>query len=293
MKQISKDSLIFVFILTILNFSGPLAVFLPLPFFVFKNRFAFKILVLLSIVPVFLMWFFLPDKFSFFLSLVHYGSLVTPSLIIIYLSRFTELSVFQRVFFSSISIIIFMGIIYNISGLIFSNDFFAKIFDQIFQSGEIKDVDIEYLKYIFNVAGLGILFFSEALFFLFNLLFFSKFSEVLEDFENYKADIIIVAFTVVFIFCVNILWFFNMLNGIMLKLVIVFCFFLFFLFFVQGLSIYLYFLKKINVTGFAKALFIVLIFIYPLPAIMALMGILDFWIDFRVKINKIGGGKIV
>ncbi len=293
MKQEFKDYLLFVFVLTILNFSGPLAVFLPLPFFIFKDKFSFKTLVLTSFIPLLIISPFLPDRLSLFASFLHYGCLVIPTLTIIYLFKYTALSPFYRVFISSLSILVFILILSFISTLVIGNDFFLAIFEQFFKTSNLDKGDLKYLQDVFYYAGYGLVFFSEAMFFLFNTVFFSKVSGVLRDFENYKADIFLVVFTVFFIFSVNILWILNLLSGIILQVVATISLFIFFVFFVQGLSIYLFFLNKVGFSGFAKTVSLVLIFIYPLPAILALLGILDFWIDFRLKINKIGGGKLV
>ncbi len=293
MKQVIKDYILFVLVLTFLNIAGPLAVFLPLPFFLFKDKFSFLTLFLSSFIPIIILFPFLPDKLSFFVSLLHYGSLVIPTLVIIFLFRYSNLNSFQRLFFSSLSILVFIIALGVISNHLLGKDFFIAIFEQFFKTAKISESDVEYIKKVFFYAGYGLVFFSEAMFFIFNTVFFSKTTGVLRDFEGYKADFFVVVFTVIFILIVNLLWITGYLHGYILQIVATLSLFLFFIFFVQGFSIYLYFLNKVGFSGFAKMLSIVLIFIYPLPAILALVGILDFWLDFRVRISKIGGGKLV
>ncbi len=293
MKQAIKDYLLFVLVLTVLNVAGPLAVFLPLPFFLFKEKFSFSTLFLSAFIPAIILFPFLPDKLSFFVSLLHYGSLVVPTLVIIFLFRYSNLNSFQRLFISSLSILVFIIALGVISNYLLGRDFFIAVFEQFFKTSKIPESDLEYIKNVFYYAGYGLVFFSEAMFFLFNTVFFSKASGVLRDFAGYKVDVFVVVFTVVFILCVNILWITGYLHGYILQTVATLSLFLFYIFFVQGFAIYLYFLNKVGFSGFAKVLSIVLIFIYPLPAILALVGILDFWLDFRLRISKIGGGKLV
>ena len=293
MKQAIKDYLLFVLVLTLLNIAGPLAVFLPLPFFLFKDKFSYSTLFLSAFIPLLILFPFLPDKLSLIVSLLHYGSLVIPTLVMIFLFRYSNLNSFQRLFISSLSILVFIVVLGVISNYFLGKDFFIALFEQFFKTAKMSENDMKYIKNVFYYAGYGLVFFSEAMFFLFNTVFFSKATGVLRDFEGYKADVFVVIFTVVFILCVNMLWITGYLHGYILQIVATLSLFLFFIFFVQGFSIYLYFLNKVGFSGFAKVLSIVLIFIYPLPAILALVGILDFWLDFRVRISKIGGGKLV
>ncbi len=293
MKQEAKDYLKFLVVLIILNLSGPLAVFLPLPFFIYKDKFSFKSLFFLSFIPIFVLFPFLPDKLSVFASLLHYGSLVIPSLFIIYLFRFKNLSPFYRLLFPSLSILLFVVGLNYFANSILGDNIFYVMFEQFFKASNLSNDDLTYIKNVFHYAGYGLIFLSEAMFFLFNAVFFPKISGVLRDFVTYKVDVFTVVFTVFFILSVNVLWITGNLSGFILQFAATISLFLFFIFFVQGLSIYMYFLDKVFVSGFAKAVSLVLIFFYPLPVIVALAGILDFWIDFRARLKNIGGGKVV
>ncbi|BBB32254.1 hypothetical protein TTHT_0682 [Thermotomaculum hydrothermale] len=293
MKKLLKDYFLFVLVLIILNFSGPLAIFLPLPFFLYKDKFSFKTLFFTSLIPLFFIFPFLPDKLSIFASVLHYGSLVLPTLLIIYIHRKFTLTPFLRIVIPTLTILIFIVSITYFFITIEGKTVFEQIFEQFFKTANLNAGDLEYVKNVFKYAGLGLIFFSEAIFFLFNTLFFGKIGGVLRDFYDYRVNITIVLFTVLFLIVVNILWATGNLNGIVLQIISTISFFLFFIFFVQGFAIYLFFLKKVGFSGFAKALSIVLIFIYPLPAMLSLAGILDFWVDFRKKIKNIGGGKVV
>ncbi len=292
MKQSIKDFLTFVFLITGLNLLGPLAIFLPLPFFVFRDKIPLKSLVLASFIPVFLIFPFV-DRLSFFASLLHYGSLVLPSLTIIFLYEHFNLTPFGRLSISVFSTLVFIVLLVFMARFNYGNSFFEQLFEMFTKQGGFKQSDIAYLKKVLSYTGIGLVFFSEAIFFVFNLILLPRVSVVFRDFYTFKANSYFVILTVVFIFIVNLFWMFDMFNPLLIQCATAIGSYLFFIFFVQGLSIYFVFLDRIMLEGFFKILALVVIFLYPMPVFVALAGILDFWIDFREKIKRINGGRVV
>ena len=294
MSRNYKDYFIFLFFITVLNFLGPLAMFLPAPFFILGRKFSFSSLLIMSFFPLLLFFPLLAnDKLSLYLTLLHYGCMVIPSLLIIYLKTKFGFSAFAKLFFSALGILLFVFAVSYVFNHYFDGGIFNELSQRFFEASNLSKQDLEYLKTIFEYGGIAMIFFSESIFFLFNAVYFSKNGGVLDDFLFFKAPWHIVVFAVIFVLLVNFLWFFNLLTGKTLFVVAVVSAFLFFIFFAQGLAIYLFFLKRLGIGSFAKVIFIMLIFIYPMPFLLTLIGITDFWIDFRNRIIRLGGGKVV
>ncbi|GEM_PF-4203359 len=293
MKSDFKDYIFFVFLIVALNFMGPMALFLPAPIFVYRDKFPIPYFFLFSFLPFPFIFFLAPDRFNLFFSLLHYCCLVYPSILFVSLLRLKWMNFFERFFPAAILMFLilvsfFFGF-YRMSG----TTAFSMVIDKFLQLNNVSKGDAEYLKNILFYLFYGIMFLTEGVVFVFNMLFFIKDTGFSSEFHQFKTPVYFVIFTIFFMILLNFFWFSGYLKGEIGVLFATIGFFIFFVFFIQGLSILFFVFNVLNIKGFAKAFLIVLIFIYPIPVILAFTGIFDFWFDFRKKIKVMGGGKVV
>ena len=287
----AKDSLAFVLSLIILNFLGPLAVFLPAPFFLFRHKFSLTSLFLLSLIPPVLFWYVAPDSFTLLSSLIHYFSLSLAALVFI---RFENSgSEFKKIMIPALSIFVVVVFSVFVYSFILHGDILKEFSDKILQLNGMDESDIKLGLKFLKLTMLGAVFFSEAIIFLLNLFLFKNRASLNFRISLYKTPQFLVIAAIFFVFSANLLFFIDIKTDLIYIIYIALGFLFFFTFFVQGIAVYLMFLSTFLHSPFARFFFIVIIFMYPIPLMLGLVGILDFWFDFRKRIINSGGGKLV
>ncbi len=287
----AKDSLVFVLSLIILNFLGPLAIFLPAPFFIYRQKFSLSSLFFLSLIPPIVFWYAAPDSFTLLSSFIHYFSLSFASLAFIKFE--TSGSEFKKIFIPAVLIFFAVALSVFLYTFILRGDILKEFSEKILQMNELDYADIRSGLRLLKLTMLGAVFFTEAAVFLLNLFIFKNRAALNFRISLYRVPQSLVVATVFFVFFANVLFFLNLKTDLLFIIFISAGFFLFFMFFVQGIAVYLTFLSTFLHSAFARFFFIVIIFMYPVPILLGVLGILDFWFDFRKKIMNSGGGKLV
>ncbi|NOZ12884.1 MAG: DUF2232 domain-containing protein [Acidobacteria bacterium] len=276
----------FVFVL---NFMGPLALLLPVPFIFYYKRVPAPYRAVSAGIVAVLLMLLVRDPLAHFVVLVQFISLIAPFLLF--------LSMQEKGYGINTSIpaaLLLTFVLIAAAALAYPLFFHSPIADQLNtvlkQSGFKPSPDLnKALTSLIHILP-GIIFLSEGIILLLNLMIFARISREPIEFHNFRLpDTLIAAFIIA-----GILFIFTgivpaihseMLHNIVSNTLIA----LAFVYFTQGLAVAVFFLNRIKMPPLLRLACFVFIFIQPGPFLVTGLGFADIWVEFRKRsfiINK-------
>lgn len=279
-----KDFIFFVFILTILNFMGPGALFLSVPVFLYKDKLEFKLL--LSAIMT-------AGAIIFFISMVY----ATESVVLTYyMLHFFILTVpflyfienpYNRIF-KTLMLVMIVSFLTILSHQLITGVSLLQKSIEILNEGtnEIPKELIDSMK-VFEKIVPGIVSIFEGGIFLLNIYIFSKIKKVDIGFENFKlSEFLLPVF--IFVAIIYIVTTFTGSKGyyigvISLNLIIVLLFF----YFLSGFSLLVFGMRLVKTPMLLRIFIFLTPFTHAGLILITALGFADFWLDFRKKLlNK-------
>ncbi len=289
MRPEPRSFLLLTAFVFVLNFMGPLALLLPVPFiFYYKRVPALSRAVSAGIVAVLLI-ILVQDPLAHFVVLVQFASLIAPFLLF--------LSLQEKGYGINTSIptaLLLTFVLIAIAALGYPFLFHSPIADQLNivlkQSGFKPSPELnKALTSLIHILP-SIIFLSEGIVLLLNLMIFTRISHEPIDFHNFRLpDILIAVFIitgVLFIFtgivpAIHSETLHNITANTLIALA--------FAYFTQGLAVAVFFLNKIKMPMLLRLACFIFIFIQPGPFLVTALGFADIWVEFRKRsfiINK-------
>ncbi|RLE16694.1 MAG: hypothetical protein DRJ14_08030 [Acidobacteria bacterium] len=289
MRPELRSFLLLTAFLFVLNFMGPLALLLPVPFiFYYKRVPALYRAVSAGIVAVLLI-LIVQDPLAHFVVLFQFTSLIAPFLLF--------LSLQEEGFGINFSIpaALLLTFILIAAGtlaypLFFHQPMAAQLTAVLKESGFQPNPDLnQALTSLIHVLP-GIIFLSEGIILLLNLMIFSRISHEPINFHNFRLPDMLIALFV----AVGLLFIFtgivpaihsDLLHNITANTLIA----LAFAYFMQGLAVAVFFLNRIKMHPLLRLACFIFIFIQPGPFLVTALGFADIWVEFRKRsfiINK-------
>ncbi len=289
MRPELKSFLLLTAFLFVLNFLGPLALLLPVPFiFYYKRVPALYRAVSAGIVAVLLLTL-VQEPLAQFVVLFQFASLLAPFLLF--------LSMQEKGHSIDISIpaaLLLTFILVAAGSLAYPFFFHMPIAEQLSavlkESGFQPSPDLNQALTSFIHILPGIIFLSEGAILLLNLMIFSKITRESLHFQSFRLpESLIIAFVilaVLFIFTAIVpVIHSDTLRYMTANALIAIAF----AYFAQGLAVAVFFINKMKIPPLLRLVFFIFIFIQPGPLLVVGIGFADIWVEFRKRsfiINK-------
>lgn len=289
MRPELKSFLLLTAFVFALNFLGPLALLLPVPFiFYFKRVPALYRAASAGIVAVLLL-ILVQEPLAHFVVLFQFASLVAPFLL------FLSLQEKGYTIDTSIPAALLLTFVLVAAGSYAYPLFFhMPIADQLtavlkesgFQpSPELNDALTSFIHIL-----PGIIFLSEGVVLLLNLMIFSRVSSEPIRFQEFRLPdsliIVFVGMALLFIFTAIVpVIHYDVLRYMAANMLIAIAF----AYFTQGLAVAVFFLNKMKMPTLLRLACFIFIFIQPGPLLVTGLGFADIWVEFRKRsfiINK-------
>ncbi len=267
-----------------LNFLGPAALVLPVPFCIWyrsitkRARFAIFLLVLAALVLI-------PQApLSLFLAVLHYTALLTGFLGFLFWTELGRPGT-ESVLLGML-ITVFTGLSMMLAyPLLMGNPLATDILGYLTKSG--IPVSEQFQKAMEQSAGIlpGFIAASEGLALLLNLYLFRRITGIPVGFRHFSlpfhfVPVFVGAATIYILTGIYpVLQVPELLNQSLVNILIAITFF----YFLQGLAVLLFFLERFKLSPIFKWLMIALAFVQPGPFLVILTGFADTWLEIRKR----------
>jgi len=289
MRPELKSILLLTSFLFVLNFLGPLALLLPVPFIFFYKRVPTLYRATSAGVVAVLLLIVVRDPLARYVVLFQFASLVSPFLLF--------LSMQEKGYTIDISIpstLLLTFVLVAAGSLAYPHFFHQPIADQLAtvlkESGFKPTPELHQALTTFIHILPGIIFLSEGVVILLNLMIFSRVTKEPLQFPSFRLpDSLIIAFVVLallFIFTAIVpVIHSDAIQYMAANTLIAIAF----AYFVQGLAVAVFFIDKMKIPSLLRLVFFIFIFVQPGPFIVTALGFADIWLEFRKRsfiINK-------
>jgi len=277
-----KDFTFFVLILTFLNFMGPVALLLPVPVFLYREKFEYK-LSLSGII--------FAGCFSFLISLYFYkdSAVLTYNTLQFFVLTLSFLYYFEyktkRLFITLLLVVGVTFITIECYQLIAGIGFFQHSFDLL-----VKEVpefaSDDFLKSMKSTSKIvpAVMSISYGGIFLLYISIFAWIKKTKTNLTNFKLpEMLLPAFLVIALIYLGIIFYpekSSEIELIFLNMLIVCSFF----YFLSGFSIISFGMKLAKTPTFLKVFIYFTIIMQPGLILVTALGFADFWLDFRKKL---------
>ncbi len=283
MRSELKPILLLTAFLFVLNFLGPLALLLPVPFIFYYKRVPALHRALSAGVVAVLLLILVRDPLARYVVLFQFASLVSPFLLF--------LSMQEKGYTIDISIpstLLLTFVLVAVGSLAYPHFFHQPIADQLAtvlkESGFKPTPELHQALTTFIHILPGIIFLSEGIMILLNLMIFSRVTKDQIQFPSFRLpDSLIIAFVgmaVLFIFTAIVpVIHSDTVRYVAANTLIAIAF----AYFTQGLAVAVFFIDKMKIPTLLRLLVFVFIFIQPGPLLVTGLGFADIWLEFRKR----------
>ncbi len=289
MRPELRSFLLLTAFLFVLNFMGPLALLLPVPFIFYYKRVPARYRPVSAGIVALLLIILISDPLTHYVVLFQFISLTAPFLLF--------LSLKEKGYSLNTSIpvaLLLTFVLVAIGALAYPLFFHTPIADELNtllkQSGFKPTPELNQALTSFIHILPGIVFLSEGIILLLNLMIFRKITDEPIAFQIFRLpDTLIVAFvsiSLLFIFTAIVpVIHSDMLRYISANILIAFAF----AYFTQGLAVFIFFLNRTKFPPLLRLACFIFVFVQPGPLLITALGFADIWVEFRKRsfiINK-------